>query len=130
MTDDFLVCFPSGVDWDMTKGVKPAEPFPAPLVTSRDGQEDVIPHPRPVDDLAAYAQEHGWDFQIRYSEGWVPHGTTGKPIGPKVLWSVRMRRGQVNAIAVRTDGQWTSLWTVDKRLKHYPTLAALKEALE
>lgn len=129
MSDD-LACFPTRVDWEMTQPPVGAQEFPAPLVTSRDGQHDAIPHPDPVDDLASFARGHKWATQIAYSEGWVPHATTGKPLGPKVMWSVRMvRSGGLRAVAVRTDDKWTSLWITGETWQRFATLAAFKERL-
>jgi len=129
MTDDDLVCFPTRVDWEMAQPPADLESFPVPLVTSKDGQENAIQHPGPVDDLAAYGVNAGWTCDITYSEGWVPHATTGKPLGPKVLWAVRMVRDGVRAVAVRTGDQWTSLWVIGARWERHETLGAFKEAL-
>lgn len=127
--DDALVCFPTRIDWEMTQPPADHENFPAPLVTSEDGQADVIIHPSVVDGLASYAQSLGWATQITYSEGWVPHAITGKPLGPKVLWAVRMRRGSIGAVAVRTSDQWTSLWIMGNTWQRFSTLTSFKEAL-
>lgn len=130
--DEPLVCFPMRLDWEMAQGpmVRP-QTFPSPLVTSLDGQEGSMVVPDPVEGLRAYAAALGWRAAVRYSEGWVPHGTTGVPIGPKVLWSVRMSLGASYAVAVREDATWRTLWTVGavKMTKH-DGLLAFKEALD
>jgi hypothetical protein len=86
------------------------EPFPAPLVTSRDPIPAGIVEPGPVAQLEAYAAEHGWQTQVAYSEGCLPHATHGRPVGPKKLWSVRLERNGARAVAVRHDDTWKSFW--------------------
>jgi hypothetical protein len=129
MKDDALMCFPTRVDWEMAKPPADLEKFPAPLVTSNDGQEDALVHPGPVDALAEFARTCGWETKITYAEGWVPHAKLGTPLGPKALWAVRMRRGTVRAVAVRTDGTWTSLWKMADTWQRFTTLGSFQEAI-
>jgi len=124
--DDYLVCFPMKAEWvrhqPPTVGI-----FPAPLVTSRDGQEPA--EPDPISDLQAYAVAAGWRTQARYSEGWVPHGITGKPLGPKKIWSVRLSRGGDYAVAVREGDVWKTFWVVKDKLQRFTTLGPFMEAI-
>lgn len=129
MDDDALVCFPTKIDWQMTQPPADLEKFPAPLVTSRDGQEDAHQKPGPVTDLAAYALAQGWNVEITYAEGWVPHATTGKPLGPKVSWALRLYRNGVAAVAVRRGDGWDTMWVLGDPWRSFSTLGAFKEAL-
>jgi hypothetical protein len=126
-----LACFPTRIEWEMATGWKPeVVAYPTPLVTSRTSL--AVSAPAPVAGLEALAVSHGWDTLVTHSEGWEPHATHGRPgERPKVKWSVRMRRGQQYAVAVRTEGSWTSLWTwsTTQFFKRYSTLEAFKEAI-
>lgn len=53
------------------------EPYPKPVVTSR--QESAFLAPRPVLHLAEFALELGWDVRKQYAQGYPPHGSTGRP---------------------------------------------------
>lgn len=106
-------------------------PFPEPLVSSRDGwRADVMPGP--VHDLVALAESRGWiTSEPQYAEGFTPHASHGTPSAkPKTSWAVRMRRGEMRAIAVRMDGSWTSLWVLGPDgMERHTTLGAFQEAI-
>jgi hypothetical protein len=53
------------------------EPYPAPVVSSR--QESAFLAPAPVLKLAEFAREAGWDVRTQYAQGYPPHGSTGRP---------------------------------------------------
>lgn len=53
------------------------EPYPAPMVTSR--QESAFLAPAPALKLAEFAREAGWDVRMQYAQGYPPHGSTGRP---------------------------------------------------
>lgn len=57
--------------------VQGKEPYPAPVVTSR--QESAFLAPAPVLKLAEFAREAGWDVRTQYAQGYPPHGSTGRP---------------------------------------------------
>lgn len=105
--DPPLVCFPMPLSLDTrTDG----EPYPPPLVTSDDPLRCVAPGP--VAELGKLAGLMLWNVQITYSEGHLPHARLGTPSEKaKKIWALRMARGAQRAVAVRTDGSWTSLWT-------------------
>lgn len=65
------------------------EPFPAPQRTSRElpGFGTVIP--APVLKLAEFAREHSWEVRTQYSQGHMPHATTGRPGALKDLIALR-----------------------------------------
>lgn len=90
---------------------EPAQPYPAPLVTSDDPIPAGVTKPRPVADLEALARSVGWNVRSTYAEGYLPHaahGTPGKE--PKRSWAVRLERNGSRAVAVRTEDVWTSFW--------------------
>lgn len=107
-------------------------PFPAPLVTAGQPWEGMVVPPKPIMDMARYADAAGWDHMITYAKGWVPHATHGRPSEkPKESWAVRMKRGEQRAVAVRMDAQWASLWTwaADSPFVHHKGLGEFKEAV-
>lgn len=87
------------------------EPYPAPVLSSRDVARH--PVPGPVAELRTYALDHGWTTdEPRQSIGYLPHATYGTPgKTAKTLWGLRMKRGNERAVAVRVDGMWGSFWT-------------------
>jgi len=108
-----------------------AQVYPAPVLTS---QMEPIEHvPGPVMLLKGHAERLGWiSLRPRQSIGYVPHalhGTPGK--NEKTLWCLKMLRGDRRAVAVRTDGSWSSLWTwsSEEFFARHATLEAFKEAL-
>jgi len=128
-----LACFPMRLEWELATGrnVTETQPFPAPLRHS-DMSVLTLDVPRPVTDLEMYAMSHGWTTRLTMSEGWEPHAIHGRPsASPKVKWAVRMQRGVERAVAVRTDGAWSSMWTwsTSQFFRRYGTLEAFKGAV-
>jgi|ERR1044071_4109167 hypothetical protein len=107
------------------------DPFPAPTLTSRD--EPIASLPGPVALLAAEAAGLGWKLAGPWqSIGHTPHSIRGTPSAKaKTLWAMRLQRGKQSAVAVRTDGAWTSFWTWSDEhfFQRHATLEAFKEAL-
>lgn len=77
--DPPLVCFPLRTDWEGTLPGGLREPFPAPALPFRQSRALTFPIPSAVLALAGYAREQSWEVRTQYSQGNVPHGTTGKP---------------------------------------------------
>ena len=86
--------------------VPPADPYPAPVISSRDGVQG--PRKTAVVALAKLAAQHGWDTEVTYAKGSFPHGATGRPGAPKESLAVRMARGTERAVAVYVGG---STWS-------------------
>lgn len=105
-------------------------PFPAPALTSTDPLPEITPGP--VLGLVMTAEGFGWECVTTAAVGHVPHATRGTPSAqPKSSWAARMQRGEQRAVAVRMDGNWTSLWTWSSTtaFKRHATLEAFKGAL-
>ena len=128
-----LVAFPLRSEWEKAAGVvQQEEPYPAPLVTSEDGMDAVLPHPAPVDELAAYAEGLGWEVvRITYAEGWMPHSIHGTPGSrPKTSWAVRMRRGDQRAVAVYMGSAWKTMYVLSAAgTQKHTTLGDFKVAI-
>ncbi len=62
--------------WAVTR-----EPFPVPLLSSRDECPDPAERlaPLPVLKLAEFAREYSWEVRTQYSQGNMPHAVTGRP---------------------------------------------------
>lgn len=65
------------------------EPFPAPNIISRIEDSWPLIAPRPVMALAEFAREHSWEVRTQYSQGHMPHATTGRPGVLKDLIALR-----------------------------------------
>lgn len=127
--DPPLVCFPMPAPGSREQV---RVEFPAPIVSSTQVTPEGVVRPKPIDDLATYAQAWGWDIMITYAHGWLPHATHGTPSAvSKESWGVRMRRDGHRAVAVRMGGEWASMWTwaASDQFVHHGTLKAFKEAL-
>ena len=112
--DPALHCFPLKIDWQNTLPILTAEPFPAPTYTSFDPGAPLFA-PAPVAKLAEFAREHSWEVRTQYSQGHIPHGTTGKPSALKDLIGVRfgahpMTDRQAYAVYVRNASGGTWSW--------------------
>jgi len=112
-SNDPLVCFPMKVD--LPEGFFPPsdESFPEPIITSRDSVD--IPTPSPVLTLLAFAERLSWESRLTYAKGWMPHATTGWPLGPYETWALRLRRGDCRAVAIRKGDDWKAFWTWSPR---------------
>lgn len=108
-----LVCFPMKVD--LPEGfLSPSDKsFPEPAATSRNSVH--IPTPAPVLTLLAYAERLSWESRLTYANGWMPHATTGKPLGPYETWALRLKRGDCRAVAIRKGDAWNAFWTWSPR---------------
>ncbi len=92
------------------------EPFPAPIFTSRDDDQQPEILPAPVLKLAEFAREAGWEVRIRASQGCLPHSTTGRPGALKDLIGVRfgahpMTDRQAYAIYAKAAKNGTWAWS-------------------
>lgn len=115
--DPFLACFPLKIDWQNTLPVLTAEPFPAPVHSSRTSEAvDAWTRgaPASVLKLAEFAREHSWEVRTQYSRGCMPHATTGRPGALKDLIGLRfgahpMTERQAYAVYSRnaSGGTWT-----------------------
>ncbi len=107
------------------------KPYPASAHTSAMPPRDAVPGP--VLLLKGYAERLGWVcLTPRQSIGHVPHATLGTPSAKaKTLWSLLMMRGDRRAVAVRTDGSWSSLWTwsTTEFFTRHATLEVFREGL-
>jgi hypothetical protein len=86
--------------------VPSAEPYPEPVVSSRDGVTG--PSKTAVKALVKLAEAHGWATEVTYAKGSFPHASTGRPGAPKESLAVRMARGTQYAVAVYVGG---STWS-------------------
>lgn len=114
MSETPLHCFPMRIDWEATLPILAAEPFPAPVRTSRE--LDNAPRPAPVMKLAEFAREHSWEVWTQYSQGYVPHAITGRPGALKALIGLRfgahpMTDRQAYAVYSRNASSGTWTWT-------------------
>ena len=106
---------------------KAKEPYPAPVITSRDGHE--VPDKQAVRDLTTLAESRGWSVVLTYAKGYPPHASRGTPLKLAGSIAVRMRRGSEQALAVYNEGStwtWDTLYMAGRR---YGSITALKEAL-
>jgi len=90
-------------------GVVEREPYPAPEVSSRSG-DDPGPHKDAVIKLMDLAESLNWSVDITYARGCFPHGATGKPGAVKESLAVRACRGPVRAVAVYVGAGKTWAW--------------------
>lgn len=92
------------------------EPFPAPRRTSRDDPTTWhLLYPAPVLKLAEFAREHSWEVRTQYSQGHMPHATTGRPGPLRDLIALRfgahpMTDRQAYAVYSRPAGGGTWTW--------------------
>ena len=116
-------------------GPRPAvaerEPYPAPVVSSRDGVTG--PDKRAVADLVRLAEGFGWTVRVTYARGCFPHAATGRPTAEKDSLAVRMVRYPESAVAVYVGGsvwKWDTLvcWS-SLRFQRYTLLADFQQAL-
>jgi hypothetical protein len=104
-----------GIGLGPRPAVPPAEPYPAPVVSSRDGA--VGPSKTAVAALVKLAEAHGWVTEVTYAKGSFPHASTGRPGAPKESLAVRMARGTERAVAVYVGGStwsWGTLVYADR----------------
>lgn len=71
-------CFPMRQEWE-TLNPPTEDPYPAPVTHSRGPLPLTFPIPKPAALLAELAREHSWEVRMQYSQGNVPHSTTGAP---------------------------------------------------
>jgi hypothetical protein len=93
----------------------PRVPYPAPAVSSRDGEAPPFDMPGAVLKLAEKAREAGWEVQVTYARGNPAHGTTGRPTGVAHTLAVRCG-GHITgrrAVAVYKRGENGKTWTAD-----------------
>lgn len=93
-----------------------AEPYPAPVVSSRDGVQG--PRKTAVASMVRLAESHGWTVAVTYAKGSFPHASTGRPGAPKESLAVRMARGPERAVAVYVGGStwsWGTLVYADRQ---------------
>lgn len=91
------------------------EPFPAPAYTSFDTPDVAkLITPVPVLKLGEFAREHSWEVRTQYSQGNMPHATTGRAGALKDLIALRfgahpMTDRQAYAVYSRSapSGTWT-----------------------
>ncbi len=91
------------------KVAPPAEPFPAPLITSEDGVDG--PLKTAVADLERMAKVFGWSGRITYAKGWVMNQYGRPGAEPRGNLAVRLARGRERAVATYQEG--SSSWTWD-----------------
>lgn len=106
MTDSFYAG--GGIGLGPRPAVAEREPYPAPVVSSRDGVAG--PDKKAVRDLARLAQAYCWTVEITYAEGCFPNAVNGSPGAVKPSLAVRMERGREFAVAVYVGG---SVWSWD-----------------
>lgn len=113
--------------------IAPAEAYPAPVITSRDG----VPGPvkSAVVGLIAFAIEHGWTVgEPTYAKGCFPHAVTARPGAAKESLAVRMMRDRVRAAAVYVaSSSWgwetLSIWSAVDGYRRFKTLETFKDAM-
>ncbi len=77
--------------------------------------------PRPVRDLCALAERHGWTYREMHSRG-RPVGANGKQLAVAEMWSVRFRRDGYAGYAVRRGAAWSSVWVAGVSLPPFGKL--------
>jgi hypothetical protein len=116
MTETPLNCFPMRMEWEATLPFLIAEPFPAPLIESRSSSSRTMTNlcPSSVMKLAEFAREYSWEVRTQFSQGCIPHATTGRPSALKDLIGLRfgahpMTQRQAYAVYSRnaSGGAWT-----------------------
>ncbi len=84
------------------------EPYPAPEVTSRDGHP--VPEKGAVSRVLTLALGKGWDADVTYARGHLPHATTARPLTCRGSIAVRLTRDGVRAVAVYREGSSSWAW--------------------
>jgi hypothetical protein len=107
------------------------EPYPAPLLTSRDPVPPGTVAQPVVLELARLFDVHGWQHMITFAEGYVPHAAYGTPSKlPKKSQALRLQRGRQQAIAMRLGASWDIFQARDAgRPSRYGTLEAFRDAM-
>lgn len=108
MTDSFYAG--GGIGLGPRPPAEPREPYPAPVISSRDGVQG--PAKTAVRDLVRLAEAHGWKVEVTYAKGSFPNAATGRPGAPKDSLAVRMARPLEQAIAVYVGGSTWSWGTL------------------
>lgn len=107
------------------------EPYPNPVVSSRDGAMGDAPGA--VSTLAADAMRLGWKARVQYARGRFPHGGTGAPTMERESFAVLMRRerpsGAWGAYAVYAGDTWRSVMMWGAALPWFP-LASVTDLRE
>lgn len=88
--------------------------YPVPRVSSLDDVEG--DWPGPVLKLEADARGLGWTTRRAYSRGCFPHGTTGRPLAERDVFSVRFAREAWQGYAIYTGGKWESIFVTGAAL--------------
>lgn len=101
--------------------VEAAEPYPVPVVTSRDEVEGVA-WPAPVLTLERAAQRFGWHVELAYARGRMPHATTGKPGEERDSFSVRFSGGPWQGYAIYAARAWQSIMVTGRTLPPFGML--------
>lgn len=92
------------------------QPYPAPLVTSRDGVQQAAPAvlTRLVRDMS----DAGWTVMVQYAHGCKINGVTGGPGRELRSWAVRAYRGTWHAVAVYRGKAWDTIYVWTDRMAH------------
>lgn len=132
MTDSFYAG--GGIGLGPRPAVLEAEPYPAPLVSSRDGVEG--PEKRAVRDMVLLAERCGWSVKVTYAKGWVPHAAYGTPgTEPRESLAVRMQRPGARMVAIYVDHGSSWSWDTLAHLylgawpRPYATVTAFQDGV-
>lgn len=109
------------------------EPYPVPLITSRDGAP--CPTKVAVTSLIRYAEAFGWTVWTTYALGYPSHSKHGTPLGLQESIAVRMIKDDRAAFAIyagSTSWAWKSFWTRGGGCKpmSHASLGTFKDALK
>lgn len=97
------------------EGYEGGVPYPAPVVTSRDGREPGgVGWPGAVLRVEGVARSNGWAVRRQYARGRFPNGSTGRPGVEYASYGLSMRLRGWGAYAVYVGTSWRSvmLWGV------------------
>ena len=130
MTDPFYAG--GGIGFGPRPEVTPADPYPAPIVSSRDGVQG--PTKSAVAGLTKLAERYGWSVLVTYAKGFVQHGSTGKPSpAPRESLAVRMQRPGGYMVAVYVDHgsswSWDTLWVAGENPRPFRQIGAFMDAV-
>jgi len=86
------------------------EPYPVPVVSSRNRLAPEGGYPAVVTKLAREAGGRGWGTETAWARGCLPHATTSRPGPAEDSFRVKFARGPWGAWAIHRGGGWKFVW--------------------
>lgn len=118
-----LVAFPLKCEWEAVRPYD-VDPYPAPVVTSRDNQSVILPSA--LAKVAQFAAGTGWGVIPQVSMGRAPHGSTGRPTALKRFIALRFGGHlltRAGAYVVYENPERTEAWKPNSSMVWFPGMS-------